>query len=326
MKHTSIAFTALRLFAALSVCSAAFPVSSNAGDGGQQKTPLISKGYTDAPAGISLIAGDSEGGNTVFKLLIREGQQVTRGEIIAVLSNYPKATVALRVAEGDLAKLRFIDAEALRKIRPAQIALQEAALQSAEQNNRLRALERARSNKPLDQRELEARIADLDLQKQRSDLQLAKQALASDCERNRIDISKIEALVEHERKVQEQSLIRSPLNGVVIQIYSRVGEQFNSKGIAKIVDMTQLRVIAEVDELYIGRVTVGGKVEVAFRGNPKTYHGTIIYVASSVKRMQRADPSASSSTEARTIEVQIGFDDTSDIPQVLGREARVVFL
>ena len=42
----------------------------------------------------------------LLELRIKDGQKVKRDEIIAVLSNYPKADVALRMAEADLAKLK----------------------------------------------------------------------------------------------------------------------------------------------------------------------------------------------------------------------------
>jgi multidrug resistance efflux pump len=323
--HGGVDLTVLRIMAVLSVCFTAMLTSSRAGDGKNANTPLIARGYTDAPEGIALVAGDPEGGSNVIELRIREGQKVTRDEIISVLSNYAKANAALRIAEGQLTRLKRIDDEVLKAIGPAQIALQEAAVQSAEADNKLKALERARSNKPLDQRELEARIADLSLQKQRSDLKLAKQSLANDQARNQADILKIEALIRHEYQVREQALVRSPLNGVVVQIFSRVGERVSPNGIAKIVDMGQLRAIADVDELNLNRVKLGEKVEITFRGNAKVYKGTITRIGEAVKRMQRADPYDGSSTDARTVQVQIGFDDPENVPQVLGREARVVF-
>src|SRR5437764_3339557 len=44
---------------------------------------------------------------------------------------------------------------------------------------------------------------------------------------------------------------------------------------------------AYLDELHIGRVKAGGKVEVTFRGSTTVYKGTIARVAPTVKRMQR---------------------------------------
>src|SRR5438445_11889970 len=61
--------------------------------------PLISRGYTDAPAGTAVIAGEPAGGNIVIELRVKDGQKVKQDEVIAVLSNYPRADVALRMAE-----------------------------------------------------------------------------------------------------------------------------------------------------------------------------------------------------------------------------------
>jgi hypothetical protein len=42
--------------------------------------------------------------------------------------------------------------------------------------------------------------------------------------------------------------------------------------------------------------------------------------------MQRPDPDAGTSIEARVVQVEIELDDQSSMPQVLGRETLVTFL
>ena len=120
--------------------------------------------------------------------------------------------------------------------------------------------------------------------------------------------------------------MRSPLDGVVVQIFSRQGERVSPAGIVKVVDMAQLRVLADVDELHVSRLKPGGKVDVTFRGNNDVYKGTIERIAPTVKRMQRVEPDGGSSTDARVVQVEIKIDDTSSMPPVLGRETRVTFL
>jgi multidrug resistance efflux pump len=288
--------------------------------------PLISRGYTDAPAGTAVVAGDPAGGSNILELRIKDGQKVKKDEIIAVLSNYPKADLALRMAEADLTKSKQMRDTVLRGTRIEQIKLQEASLRSAEEENKLKSLERARSSKPLDQRELEASLAEQSLERQRANLQLAKQTLTNEQAQMEIDIANTEAKIDNARRTREEALVRSPLNGIVVQIFSRQGERVSPAGIAKIVDMAQLRVLADVDELHIGRIQPGGKVEITFRGNPTVYKGTIARVAPTVKRMQRVEPDGASSTDARVVQVEIEFDDPSTMPQVLGRETRVTFL
>ncbi len=49
-----------------------------------------------------------------------------------------------------------------------------------------------------------------------------------------------------------------------MQVWAHPGERIGSFGILKVVDMTQLRVFADVDEVDIGRVAIGGKVDRCF--------------------------------------------------------------
>jgi len=321
---TGVAF--LVVIAALGMWMTPSRQTSSAQDGMRSDGPLISRGYTDAPAGTAVIAGDPGGGATILELRIADGQKVKRDEVIAVLSNYPKADVALRMAESDLVKMNQMRDTVLRGTRVAEITLQEASMKSAIEENKLNALLRSRSGKPPDVKELEASLAEQGLEHQQAKLQLMKQTLASDEAQMKLDIANTTARIDNARRTREEALVRSPLDGVVVQIFSRQGERVSGAGIAKIVDMAQLRVLADVDELHVGRVVPGGKVEITFRGSSTVYKGTIARVAPTVKRMQRVEPDGASSTDARVVQVEIEFDDPSSMPQVLGRETRVTFL
>ena len=300
--------------------------TSSAQDGGRPAEPLISRGYTDAPAGTAVIAGDPAGGSNLLELRIKDGQTVKRDEVIAVLSNYPKADVALRMTEADLTKIKQVRETMLTGSRVTQIAMQEATIKTTIEQNKLGALERTRSGKPPDVKEIEASLAEQSLERQQVQLHLMKQTLADDLKQNEIDIANTMARLDSARRTREEALVRSPFDGVVVQIFSRQGERVAPTGIAKIVDMGQLRVLADVDELNVGRLAPGGKVEVTFRGSPTIYKGTISRVAPTVKRMQRVEPDGGSSTDARVVQVEIQLDDPSSMPQVLGRETRVTFL
>ena len=116
--------------------------TSSAQDGARAAAPppLISRGYTDSPAGTAVVAGDPAGGTNLLELRIKDGQKVKRDEIIAVLSNYPKADVALRMAEANLAKLKQIHDTVLTGTRVTDIALLEATLKSSIESDKLQTL------------------------------------------------------------------------------------------------------------------------------------------------------------------------------------------
>jgi HlyD family secretion protein len=316
----------LLIGAALVLWMAPSRQTSSAQDGPRPLPPLISRGYTDAPAGTALIAGDPAGGGVLIELRITDGQKVQRGEIIAVLSNYPKADIAVRTTEAELVKTERARESMVNGYRTAEIAMQEVMVKSAAEEVKLKNLEMQRSGKPPDQKQLEQSISLQSLEREQAKLRVMKETLQTDLQQIDTDISIIKAKLDNARNTREQALVRSPLDGIVIQIYSRQGERVSQNGIAKIVDLSQLRVLAEVDELNVGRIAAGGKVEVTFRGSPTVYMGTISRVAPTVKRMQRMEPDGGSSTDARVVQVEIELDDPSSMPQVLGRETRVTFL
>jgi len=316
----------LFVIAALGLWIAPSRQTSSAQDGIRPPGPLISRGYTDAPAGTAVIAGDPTGGGVLQELRITDGQKVKQSEVIAVLSNYSRADVTVRTTEAELEKAKRQREAMVSGYRTAEIAMQEVMVRTAAEELKLKNLEVQRSGKPPDMKQLELNISQQSLEREQAKLRVMKETLATDLAQIDTDISITVAKLDNARTSREQALVRSPLDGVVVQIYTRQGERISGNGIAKIVDMSQLRVLADVDELHLGRVVTGGKAEVTFRGSPTVYKGKISRIAPTVKRMQRIEPDGGSSTDARVVQVEIELDDPSSMPQVLGRETRVTFL
>jgi HlyD family secretion protein len=291
----------------------------------QTSGPLIARGYTEAPAGTVMIANDPNGGMVLKELRIKEGQTVKRDEIIAVMGNYPAAEVNLKIAENNLLKTERMRETILKGTRVVDIQLQEDALKSAIESDRLSTMLRNRSGRPPEEKELEIWLAEQNLKNQRASLELSKRRLAIDLDQNAVDIIRLKAGVEQALRLVEESLVRSPIDGVVTQINSRQGEMASGIGIAKVVDMKQLRVFATVDELHLPRLKVGAPVEVTFRGSPTVYKGKIAIDPMSVKREKRSEADLGVAN-VRQIEVEIQADDGVTFPEMLGREARVTFL
>ena len=210
--------------------------------------------------------------------------------------------------------------------RTAEIAMQEVVVKGKSEELKLKTLELQRSGKQPDMKQLELNISQQDLAREEAKLRVMKETLTTDIAQIDTDIAITTAKLDNARTTREQALVRSPLNGVIVQIHTRQGERVAPGGIAKIVDMSQMRVFADVDEVHLARLTTGGRVEITFRGSPVVYKGRIARVAPTVKRMQRVEPDGGSSTDGRVVQVEIELDDPASMPQVLGRETRVTFL
>ena len=286
--------------------------------------PLISRGYTDAPAGTAVIAGDPVGGSVLTELRIRNGQAVKRGEIIAILNNYATADVEVRRIEQELAKARRQRESMISGYRTAEIALQEISVKTASEENRLKELELSRSSGPPDQKQLQSNLSQQTLEREEARLRFQKEVLAADLAQTEADIAIFEAKLDEAKIGRELAVVRSPLDGVVVDIYTRQGERISFRGIAKIVDLDQIRIFADVDEIHLRSLKPGGKVEFTFQGSRTVHVGTIARTPLTVKRTKRSEADLGESN-ARLVEVEIKPDDPQGIPQMLGREARVVF-
>ena len=287
--------------------------------------PLISRGYTDAPGGTFTVAGDPVGGATLIELRIKDGQSVKEGEIVGVLSEYPRADITVRTSEASLEKLNQLRETMTKGSRVTQIAMAEDGISQTIERNRLKVLELQRSGKPPDQKEIELSLSEQNLERQKTDLVLQKQTLAADLAINALDIANAKAVLDRALTNREAALVRSPIDGVVTQIFTRQGERVSHMGIAKIVDMRKLRVLAEVDELHLDRLVPGAKVEITFRGSPTVYTGKVVRSPMTVTRVKRSKADLGEGS-AHQVEAEIEFDDPSRIPQMLERETRVVFL
>jgi HlyD family secretion protein len=313
---------------AIAVAGAWIARSQQAANGStvlQSSGPLIARGYTEAPAGTAMIASDPNGGSVLKELRIKEGQIVKRDEIIAVMGNYPAAEVGVKIAENNLLKAERTRDTILKGTRVVDIELEEDALKSAIESDRLSTKLRNRSGRPPEEKELEVWLAEQNLKNQRASLELSKRRLAIDLQQNAMDIVRLKAALDQAIRLREEALVRSPIDGIVTQINSRQGEMASGVGIAKVVDMKQLRVFATVDELHLPRLKVGTPVEVTFRGSPAVYKGKIAIDPMTVKREKRSEADLGVAS-VRQIEVEIQADDGVIFPEILGREARVTFL
>ena len=287
-------------------------------------SPLIARGYTDAPNGIVVVHGDPNGGNVVSKLLVSVGDAVVRGQAIAIMGNHVATDIAVRQNEAALAKALSRRAAMISGFRQSEIKAQLAAVELAKNEKQLKALELARSQLPTDQRELQLAIAERRIERATALLKLKQTTLHADIQRMDADIEIQRQVIESAKIDREFAIVRAPIDGVVADVFARQGEMIKSRGIAKLVDWSELRVLADVDEFFILELKAGRKVDLVLRGSEVIYSGTIVRAPVTVKRTKRSEADLGLSS-VRLVEVEMKFDPALVPPRMLGSEVRVVF-
>jgi multidrug resistance efflux pump len=207
--------------------------------------------------------------------------------------------------------------------RTKELAGQEQAVRLAELSTKRTLIEIERSATLPEIKQIDRETAQAKVEQEQRKLATMRAALETDIQTAVAELTITDAEIEQLRGQREHSLIRSPINGVVLQLYARQGEVVSGQGVAKIVDLSQLRVLADVDEVQLDRVQVGGRADIQLRGRDERFKGRISRVVPSVNRLRRADPEGATPMDARVVQVEIEFVDTDRIPQVIGREVRV---
>jgi HlyD family secretion protein len=117
------------------------------------------------------------------------------------------------------------------------------------------------------------------------------------------------ANLERARADLEMSLVRSPIDGQVLEIHAREGERVGPDGIAELGDTAAMYAVAEVYETDIGRVHTGQRATVRSPALPHDIAGTVDRIGLKIgkKDILSTDPVADA--DARVVEVEIRLEE-----------------
>ncbi|MCB1684338.1 MAG: efflux RND transporter periplasmic adaptor subunit [Pseudomonadales bacterium] len=218
----------------------------------------------------------------VIRVLIEEGDRVTRDQLLAVLDDtIPRAQFELsesqyRAASAGLAELRV-------QLKQAELDLQRTA--------------------ELAGRQL-ASQADLD----RDGLNV--EALTARLARASAEVVVAERSLDVQRRLLDDMEIRAPFAGIVVAKAAQPGEMispvsagggFTRTGICTIVDMDSLEVEVDVNESYINRVYPEQPVQVTLNAYPQDgYQARVIAIIPTADRSKA------------TVRVRVGLEERDD--------------
>ena len=208
----------------------------------------------------------------IVEILVKEGDFVKKGDILAIFENREKLIVDLERNDNLLKTIN--DEIALKK---DQIKRYELALSKD-----------AYSFVQLSQRKDEL----LKLQKQKINL-------IGDKKNIEIDLF--------------NSKLRSPIDGFILEINTRVGERPKSEGIMDIGSSQEMEALIEVYESDIDRVFISQNVELISEngGFKETLKGKVIRISPQVKQRKVLSTDPTGDADSRIIEVLVKLDKES---------------
>jgi HlyD family secretion protein len=256
---------------------------------------------------------------TVEKMMVRVGDKVKAGRILAVLdsnrreeSDVELARATVLLAEKSLAQVKAGAKAGDLRAQEELIARTRERLKLAEKQ-----LERAqelRRSKALSEDDLDTRVSEVDvLRRELAQHESALVALAEvrtvDVERAEAEVVQAQAALLRAEADLEISLIRSPIDCEILKIHTRVGERIGSEGVMDLGDTRQMDVVAEVHESDILKVDVGQPATVSLRNLNEKLQGRVIEVGRVIGRKDVLSSDPVDDTDARVVEVRIRLDE-----------------
>lgn len=257
----------------------------------------IASGKADVEGGIIQVAARRAG--VVREVLAQEGETVTKGQVLARQED-DDARLALKTAEAQLGQSR------------SEIALAQVNLASAEREYR-RLLPLAPSNF----------VAKQKLDQAQDTIKQAQAQLATD----QTAVATSEAEVAQARYNLDLTVIRAPVDGVIVRRYANPGAGASTLNVSNMFDLmprTGRIVRAEIIENALPYVFIGQEVVMSPEADSsKSYRGKVLRRAGvfGARKLQSDDPSERS--DERVVEVVVSADSA---PFLIGQRVLVKFL
>jgi HlyD family secretion protein len=246
---------------------------------------------------------------------IKPGDNVVRGQVIAVMSSQPYLQVAVREAQARVNLAR----ERLARVQAAPLP-EEKAVVEAEiarlQVDRDAAEHEYQRNKPLYEKDflakaqldaLETRVRESDalIKQARERLSAIGKVHPEDAAIAEAEIRVANAELERTQQDVVSSVVRAPCKARVLRLIGHAGEQVGPQGIAEFAEVGKMAVFAEVYESDIARVRAGQKATITSELLPQPVSGVVSYIAPQIERQEPVSVEPGAPSDARIFRVRL---------------------
>ena len=256
-------------------------------------------------------------GDRIHELRVREGQDVDQGEVLARLESFAERSAARQAAEARVTESRK-RLERNIKLRPAAIATRRTTLDRAAAGLKLAQSDLIRTRALVEEEVVPAR--DLEHQQTmvdqaQAELANAQAALDQESMKRRLAITEAraqlataESTLAQTTALLEQSELRAPMAGRILDIRAWEGEATDRAPILSLGAVQRMMAVAEVYETDVRFVELGQKATISSPALPAPLTGRVEQIADLIQRNEVYDTDPRSDTDARVVEMRILLD------------------
>ncbi|MCP9824252.1 efflux RND transporter periplasmic adaptor subunit [Synechococcus sp. EJ6-Ellesmere] len=268
----------------------------------QRAVPLLPRqvsalGRIEPLGGISQVTVPSSLTNDrVRDILVKEGQEVRKGQPLAVLesldtleSSVSKSEAAIRVAQSKLAAQDSVIARYRADLGQASAEARRAEQLFTAGATTANRVEKLQANENSAKAQLAEAIT-------------TKGTLAA-------ELRESQASLEKDKVERAKATVLAPFSGTVFQVHAHPGDKVGEDGLLEMGDSSRMGVIAEVYQSDRPPITLGQTVSLSADGfKGRSVQGTVVEIAREVSRQTVFSGQAGENLDRRVLEVKIGLN------------------
>lgn len=259
---------------------------------------------------------------------VEEGDRVRKGQVIAVLENSDYAA-RVDLARAELAQKEAAELRASNGSRPEERREAEAAVREAKAvlDNAQSELTRRTSlfaSGDIARASLEATEREVSVAKARYEAALQREKISYTATRSedlasaRAEVDRARAQLAEAQALLAKTLVRSPIDGVVLRKHLKAGESVSDQGpnvILTLGDNSRLRVRADVDESDVGRIALGQQAYVTAEAyGTRRFPGKVVRIGQLLGRKNVRTDEPSERVDTKILETLIELEPDVRLP------------
>ena len=301
-------------------------------------TAIVTASGEIKPRNYINIGANTQGAAPISAILVKEGDRVKKGQVLARLANVqPAADLRAQQASLNATLADSAASEAAEKSADDSIAVAESQVDHDRADLEQKQVDLKRSkdlfdSKLISSQDYEAKKATFDLaqatltasERRVSQAKAQRAQAAAQLASAQKKVAQIQAMVSRSQDVLSQYEVVAPLDGVVTNLPVRAGETVvpgiqnsSASTIMTIADMSIITAEVHVDETDIVSVKMGQSADVTIDAIPnRTFKGKVIEIGDTALLRSTgvaASQSQTSSQEAKDFKVVIALDIPEDI-------------
>ena len=253
-------------------------------------------GRIEPLGGISQVSVPSSLSNDrVREILVKEGQEVRKGQPLAVLesidtleSSVRKSEAEIRVAESKLAAQDSVIARYKADLGQASAEARRAEQLFAAGATSANRVEKLQADESSAKAQLAEAIA-------------TKATLVEDLRSSRASLDK-------DKTERAKATVLAPFSGTIFKVHARPGDKVGEDGLLEMGDSSRMGVIAEVYQSDRPMIALGQKASLSADGfKGRKVEGQVVEIAREVSRQTVFSGQAGENLDRRVLEVKIGL-------------------